>query len=158
MKYISLLLLVPFAAAAQFQPPPEGFEDPPTLSSAEVLRPEFASGPGFKVREPVPTYGGRNGYMIDSDYGIFEADGNSMLVRRVGELNAISRLREVSHTEEYKNALVAAAKSPVQAARGLIEHPAKTITGVPKGLWKTLNRAGQGIKEAAQRRERSEYE
>jgi hypothetical protein len=96
--------------------------------------------------------------MIDSDFGLFEADGNAMLMRRVREIAAIARLREVSRTEEYKNALVSAAKSPVLAGKGLIEHPAKTITGVPKGLWKMINRAGQGLKEATQQRERSEYE
>lgn len=159
MKYCSpFLFLIPFTVLAQFQPPPAGFEDPPTLNATEILLPEYASGPAFKVRPPVPTYGGRNGYMIDSDYGVFEADGNAMLVRRVREINAIARLREVSRTEEYKKALVSAAKSPALVAKGLIEHPAKTITGVPKGIWKSLNRIGQGVKEAAQDRERSEYE
>jgi hypothetical protein len=158
MKHSAIALIFPFAVLAQFQPPPAGFEDPPTLNSAEILLPQFASGPGFTVRPPVPTYGGRNGYMIDSEFGVFEADGNSMLMRRVYEIGAIQRLREVSRTDEYKNALVAAAKSPLLVAKGLIEHPAKTITGVPKGLWKSLNRLGQGVKEAAQKRERSEYE
>lgn len=124
------------------------------LRASEILRPEYAAG----VREPVPTYGGRNGYMIDSEFGVFEADGNAMLMRRVREITAIRRLREVSRTEEYKSALVAAAKSPIGAAKGLIQHPVSTITGVPKGIWKFMNRAGEGIKERAQGRERSEYE
>lgn len=158
MKHTSALLLFPLVALAQFPPPPAGFEDPPVLHAAEILQPAFVSGPGFAVRDPVPTYGGRNGYMMDTDYGVFEADGNAMLLRRVREIAAIARLREISRTDQYKEALVQAAKSPVVAAKGLIEHPAKTITGVPKGLWKMLNRAGQGIKEAAQDRERSEYE
>src|SRR5262245_49220490 len=100
MKYSSpFLFLIPFTVLAQFQPPPAGFEDPPTLNATEILLPEYAAGPAFRVRPPVPTYGGRNGYMIDSDYGIFEADGNAMLVRRIREINAIARLREVSRTE-----------------------------------------------------------
>jgi len=158
MKYCTTLVFLPLAALAQFAPPPPGFEDPPTLVASEILQPEFVAGPNFTVRPPVPTYGGRNGYMIDSEFGVFEADGNAMLVRRVRELGAIARLREVSRTDEYKNALVTAAKSPVLAAKGLIEHPAKTISGVPKGIWKTLNRAGQSLKEVGERRERSEYE
>ncbi len=81
-----------------------------------------------------------------------------MLVRRVREIDAIAKLRAVSKTDEYKGALIAAAKSPVAMAKGLIENPVGTVTGVPKGLWKFMNRAGQGIKEKTQGRERSEYE
>ena len=77
-----------------------------------------------------------------------------MLVRRVQEIAAIAKLREVSRTDEYKNALLAAAKSPVLVAKGLVEHPICTVTGVPKGPWKFMNRAGQGIKEKTQGRER----
>jgi hypothetical protein len=141
-------LLLPLTLLAQ------DFEEPPVLSAAAILKPEFATG----VRDAVPTYGGRNGYLIDSDFGTFEADGNVMLVRRVREIAAIAKLREVSKTDEFKSALGAAVKSPVLVAKGLVEHPVSTVTGVPKGLFKFMNRAGQGIKEKAQGRERSEYE
>jgi hypothetical protein len=148
MKAAAILILLSHSLFAQ------QFEEPPVLSAGAILKPEFAVG----VRNPVPTYGGRNGYMIDSEFGAFEADGNTMLVRRVREIAAIERLREVSRTDEYKNALIAAAKSPVGVAKGLIQHPVSTVTGVPKGLWKFMNRAGQGIKERTEGRERSEYE
>ena len=32
-------------------------------------------------------------YTIDSDFGVFEADGNAMLMRRVAEINAIGKLQ-----------------------------------------------------------------
>jgi hypothetical protein len=153
MKTTALLLLLPLSLLAQ-----DALEQPPTLSAATILKPEFAAGPGFTVRDPVPTYGGRNGYMIDSDFGVFEADGNVMLTRRVREIAAIAKLREVSRTDEYKQALGAAVASPLLVAKGLVENPVSTVTGVPKGLWKFMNRAGQGIKERADGRERSEYE
>ena len=72
------------------------------------------------MRDAVPTYGGRNGYIIDSDAGIFEADGNTMLVRRMREIAAIARLREVSRTDEYKRALEAAVASPLLVTKGLV--------------------------------------
>jgi hypothetical protein len=149
MKTTALLLLLPFSLLAQ-----DGFEQPPTLSAAAILKPEFAAG----VREPVPTYGGRNGYMIDSAAGVFEADGNVMLIRRVREIAAIAKLREVSRSDEYKKALGSAMASPLLVTKGLVEHPVSTLTGVPKGLFKFMNRTGQGIKEKAEGRERSQYE
>jgi hypothetical protein len=148
MKTASLLLLAPITLFAQ------DFEEAPVLSASAILKPEFTKG----VREAVPTYGGRNGYMIDSDFGTFEADGNAMLVRRVREIAAIARLREVSRTDQFKTALASAAKAPVGATKGLIQHPVSTISGVPKGLWKFMNRAGQGLKETADHRQRGEYE
>ena len=43
----------------------------------------------------MPTYGGRNGYMIDSAAGVFEAEGNVMLMPRLREIAAVAKLREV---------------------------------------------------------------
>ena len=149
MKATILLLLLTSTLLAQ-----DAFEEPPVLSAAAILQPEFAAG----VREAVPTYGGRNGYMIDSDAGAFEADGNALLVRRVREIAAIAKLREVSRTDEYKTALAAAAKSPLLVAKGLVQNPVSTVSGVPKGVWKFMNRAGQGIKEKSEGRARSQYE
>ena len=106
----------------------------------------------------MPTYGGRNGYIIDSDAGVFEADGNTMLVRRMREIAAIARLREVSRTDEYKSALEAAVEKPGARDERAHENPVGTVTGVPKGLWKFMNRAGQGVKERTEGRERSQYE
>jgi len=153
MKLTAILLFLPFTLLAQ-----DAFEQPPTLSAAAILKPEFAAGPGFTVRDTVPTYAGRNAYVIDSDFGVFEADGNTMLVRRIREIAAIARLGEVSRTDEFKSALASAVKSPLLVAKGLVENPVGTVTGVPKGLWKFMNRTGQSIKEKAAGRERSQYE
>ncbi len=153
MKTIALLLLLPFTLLAQ-----DSFEQPPTLSAAAILKPEFAAGKGFTVRDPVPTYAGRNAYIIDSDAGVFSADGNVMLMNRVQEIAAIAKLRDVSRTDEYKNALASAVASPLLLAKGLVTNPVNTVSGVPTGLWKMMNRAGQSIKERGQGRERSQYE
>lgn len=151
-KTLTLLLLLPLTLLAQ------DFEQPPTLDAATILKPAFATGAGFAVRAAVSTYGGRNDYIIDSDYGLFEADGNAMLTRRVQEIAAIAKLKEVSRTDEFAKALGAAAASPVALARNLVENPVSTVAGVPKGIFKFLNRTGQAIKEKGEGRERSEYE
>ncbi|MDR3404818.1 MAG: hypothetical protein P4L99_20105 [Chthoniobacter sp.] len=153
MKTAALLLLLPVTLLAQ-----DAFEQPPTLSAAAILKPEYTTGQGFTVRDAVPTYAGRNAYIIDSDFGVFEADGNTMLLHRVREIAAIAKLREVSRTDEYKTALTAAAASPLLVAKGLVENPVGTVTGIPKGLWKFMNRTGQGLKEKTEGRQRSQYE
>src|SRR6478735_5938783 len=123
--FLALTLSASFQCLAQTPEPFEVrraeavFEELPVLNASEILRPEFLSSPNHKVREPVPTYFGANQFTIDSDFGVFEANGNEMLVTRIKEINAIARLKEVSRTDEFKDALIAAAKSPVAAAKNI---------------------------------------
>ena len=152
------LLAATFPMHAQSVAAPTNTEEPPTLSAKEILKPEFLAGDGFKVNDDVPTSTGRNRYLIESDYGEFEADGNIMLERRIKEVAAIRKLKEVSRTDQYKKALKAAAASPLVVAKDVVTNPVGTITGIPKGLFKFVNRTGQSMKERTQGRERSQYE
>jgi hypothetical protein len=70
------------------------FEELPELKASEILKPELLKGPHFVVRDPVPTGSGMNQFTIDSDFGVFEADGNEMLLQRLKEIDAIARLQE----------------------------------------------------------------
>ena len=134
------------------------FEELPVLNASEILLPEFLTGPHHKVREPVPTRFGANQFTIDSDFGVFEANGNEMLVRRINEINAIAQLRDVSRTDQFKDALAAAAKSPMAAAKNIVTDPANTIGNVPKGLMKFMSRAGESVKNVGKKSESSAAE
>ncbi len=129
------------------------FEELPVLNANEILRPEFLSGPHYKVRDAVPTYLGANQFTIDSDFAVFEANGNEMLVTRIKEVNAIERLKEVSRTDEFKNALTKAAKSPIASAKNIVTDPVNTISNAPKGLMKFMRRAGESIKDIGNKSE-----
>lgn len=140
-------------------PTPAGeYEEPPILAAETILRPEYLKGPNFSVNPGVPTYAGHNQYVIQSDFGVFEADGNAQLTERVAEIRAIARLHEISRSDVYQAALEKSASGSVALAKNLAKNPVKTISGVPKGLWKYVNRAGQSVKEATEERERSPYE
>ena len=121
------------------------FEDLPELNASEILKPEFLKGDHFAVRDPVPTASGMNQFTIDSDFGMFEADGNEMLLQRLREIDAIARLQEVSRTDEFKKSLVAAAKSPLNSAKNIAKDPAQAIANVPKGVMKFLGRAKETV-------------
>jgi hypothetical protein len=134
------------------------FEQLPVLNASEILRPEILAGPHHKVREPVPTFSGTNQFTIDSDFGVFEADGNEMLVRRINEINAIANLKDVSRTDQYKKALSAAAKAPVAAIKNIANDPANTIANVPKGIMKFMSRAGESLKGVGKRNQSNSAE
>ena len=129
------------------------YEDLPELKASEILRPEFLKGTNFSVREEVPTFSGANHFTIDSDFGVFEAEGNEMLVTRIKEINAIARLKEVSRTDEFKNALTKAAKGPIASAKNIVTDPVNTISNAPKGLMKFMRRAGESIKDIGNKSE-----
>src|ERR1051326_5860462 len=93
----------------------------------------------------VPTSAGMNQFTIDSDFGVFEADGNEMLLQRLKEIDAIARLRDVSRTDEFKKSLVAAAKSPLNSAKNIARDPAQAISNVPKGIMKFMGRAKETV-------------
>ena len=122
------------------------FEELPELQASEILKPEFLKGQYHTVQESVPTSSGMNRFTIDSQFGAFEAEGNEMLVRRVGEIEAIGKLKEVSRTDVYKQALAKAAKSPYESAKNIIRDPVNSIENVPKGVMKFMKGAGEKMK------------
>jgi hypothetical protein len=81
------------------------YEELPELKASEILRDDILTGPYHHVREEVPTYSGANRFTIDSQFGVFEAEGNEMLLRRVNEINAIAKLKDVPAPMSTKTAL-----------------------------------------------------
>jgi hypothetical protein len=135
---------------------PEGnsdFEELPELKASEILQPEVLKGEHHTVREPVPTSSGMNQFVIDSDFGVFDADGNEMLLRRVKEVYAIAELRDVSRTDQFTQSLATAAKGQYNAAKRIVEDPVNTISNVPKGVMKFMGRAKQSIKNVGKKRD-----
>ena len=162
--FLTITLGLAFPGAAQIPQPgaipraEAAFEELPLLKASDILRPDILTGPHHKVREEVPTYSGANQFTIDSDFGVFEADGNEMLLKRINEINAIARLKEVSRTDEFNQALRRAAKSPVAAAKAIAKDPVRTISNVPKGLMKFMGRIGEDVKGIGQKNEGKDAE
>jgi hypothetical protein len=154
----AFLLLASFSLRAQSVSLPTNseYEELPELKASEILRDTILNGPNHTVREEVTTGSGANRFTIDSHFGIFTAEGNAMLVRRVDEINAIARLKDVSKTDEFKEALKKAAMKPVNTAKALVTDPVKTLSSVPKGLKKFMSRAGDTVKSIGQKKDAGE--
>ena len=146
---IALSFFATFCGPVRAQEPSPvdtSYEELPVLKASEILRDDILKGPHHRVQEDVPTYSGTNRFTIESDFGVFDAEGNAMLLKRINEINAIARLREVSRTDQYKDALVKAAKGPLATAKNIVTDPVNTISNVPKGLMKFMRGAGESIK------------
>ncbi len=134
------------------------FEQMPVLSASAILRPEYCKGLFFSVRDQVPTNSGWNLYTIDSEFGVFEAKGNMMLMRTVAELTAIGALQAMSQNKEFMNAVEKSAKVPLVVAENLVNKPGDTIASVPKGIFGFLNSAGQAVTDTVSGRKGSAAE
>jgi hypothetical protein len=158
----ALVIAAAFSCAAQDQASSvastnnSSFEELPELKASEILKPEFVKGDHHTVREPVPTFSGQNQFVIDSDFGVFDADGNEMLLRRVKEVYAIADLSNVSRTDQFKQSLATAARGPYNAAKRIVEDPVNTISNVPKGVMKFMGKAGQSIKNIGKKKDDEE--
>src|SRR6266850_11382 len=79
------------AAAA----PPVSFETPTPHPATDVLPAELLRGPHFTVAPMVQNLGYINAYIVNSDFGLFSANGDMMLRRLIREITAIAALREM---------------------------------------------------------------
>ncbi len=129
-------------------PTPIAYEQIGVLDASQILQPDFYQGPNFKVRDSVPISFGANHFTIDSDFGVFEADGNALLMRRVAEINAIAKLKTVSQSKEFTDAAKSAAKAPLHFAQDLANDPVATLSSVPQGVFGFLNRAKEAVTNA----------
>jgi hypothetical protein len=129
------------------------YEEFPELKASEILKPEYVKGSHYTVRENIATGSGVNQFIIDSDFGVFDADGNAMLVRREKEIYAIARLTEVSRTDQFKDSLSNAAKGTYNAAKRIVTDPGTTLSNVPKGVSKFMGKAGQSIRNIGKKKE-----
>ena len=167
--FLVLTLSATFQSLAQTPEPLEVrraepvFEELPELNASEILSPNCSRGRIMSCAIRCRRASGMNQFTIDSDFGVFEADGNEMLLQRLKEIDAIARLGEVSRTDEFKKSLLAAAKSPLNSAKNIARDPAQAISNVPKGIMKFLGRAketagnvGKGGRRIMPRRQQDE--
>ena len=80
------------------------YEGPADFKAADLLPPALVKGPHFTVADPVRTEGYFYEFIVQSDYGSFPAVGTSMLYVRLGEVQALAALQEVSKSDVFISA------------------------------------------------------
>jgi len=110
------------------------FEVPGSQTASEVLPRELITGPHYKVRDKVVSYGYMRNYVVDSDFGVFQVTGDFALRKLIREIGAIATLQEVKKGQAYLSGVKNAASQPVEFGSNLINDPVDTISGVPKGV------------------------
>jgi hypothetical protein len=122
-----------------------GYEAAQTLQAAKVLPPALRSGAHFRVDDTVANDGYLNTYRLTSTFGTFTAVSTAMLVKRIGEVNALVVMEQVKGTTEFTNALKKAGSNVVGSATNLVTNPVETVKGAAAGLGAAFRRASASL-------------
>ncbi len=129
----TVLALTPFPASSA-PAATANFEVPGIHNASDILPRELITGPHYRIREKVVSYGYLHSYTVDSDFGVFEVTGDFALRKLLSEIHAISVLHEVKRGKAYLDGVRSAASKPLEFGVNLITEPVDTLSGVPKGV------------------------
>jgi hypothetical protein len=114
----------------------------------EVVAPNLASGPNYRIAPTVRTFDFLNEFVVSSDYGLFTPRSDAMLRRLMREIPAITALKQITLTDAYAKALAQAAMGPIRGVQNLASDPVGTVEAVPGAVFDIFSRVGQGIDSA----------
>ena len=130
---------------------PVAYEVPPVFEVAGQLPPELIRGPHHRVRATAPSDGYLTHYTIDSDYGVFECVGRRELEQRIGEIEAIAKLVEVSKSDLFAEGLKRSIEQPIDAVKKIIKEPKESVKAVPSTVGHFFKKVGSSVGNTAKR-------
>lgn len=136
------------------------FEKPPVLQAKDVLPEALIKGPFHEVDPRVTSDGYFNEFKLKSKFGSFNVEGQQLLELRIGELNALNELDQLSSTKVIGDAMYEGGKATVLAPVNVVKKVANTVSdpdkmydtakAVPEGAEKVFSWAYRQAKGAAQ--------
>jgi hypothetical protein len=132
-------IIVSPAASQEFQ------KTPIVLLASEVLPRQMLIGSNYRIKDAVINDGLVNTYELDTLYGPVRVESTALLVKRIGELNALAKVEEIKKTSAYLKAVQKAAMLPVNTAVGLVGDPVGTVEGIGSGIGRFFSNVGTAI-------------
>ena len=121
------------------------FEATPVFRAANILPKQLAAGPNHRVDDRVVNDGLMNRYEITSPLGKFTAYSDAELAKRVLEIGAISKLKQIEGSKEFRKEVAGAAGNVVEGGKALVTKPVATVSGAVGGLGSMLRRTGDAV-------------
>jgi hypothetical protein len=144
---LSSVLTVSLGAAIALAQGP--YEGPASFKASQVAPKSLLKGPHFTVKEEVPTPGYFHDFEITSDYGAMTAEGKSLLTMRVHEIDALTRLDDVSKTEVFVKAAGTSVLNVGKGVANVVTDPEGTAKGIGGGLKRFGTNLGRKAKRTA---------
>jgi hypothetical protein len=141
-------MLISAALAVTALAPP-AYEPAPTLRASSALPARLVRGKHHEVAEEVRADGFYERFRIESDFGVLEADGRTMLHTRLAEVDALARLDQVSKAGVFASAAGNAVLTIGRRVGSVVKDPVGTAKGIPGGLKRFGVNLGRQAKRAA---------
>src|SRR6266446_1534413 len=138
------------AALAQAEtttsPAAETLETPGRVPTKMFIPADLLSGPLHSVGDFAENDGMNNTYFLYSGNDAWVVTTGIALRTRIREIYAIDKLREMSKTDEFAQAMANAGKQKVESVVGIVTNPLGTIQNIPLGASRFFGRIGEGLK------------
>ena len=150
-KYILIpLAFITIAALAQTQtttsPAPQVFESPGRVETKMFIPTNLMSGPLDSVADFAENDGMNNTYFLYSGNDAWAVTTGIALRTRIREIYAVDKLREMSKTDEFTQAMANAGRQKVEGVVGIVTNPLGTMQNIPRGASRFFGRIGEGLK------------
>jgi hypothetical protein len=146
------LYFIPFVCAAVITPAfsqaPAAFETGVVLKASDLLPAEILKGPSYRVRDQVVTDGYMAHFIIDSDFGSFEAIGVPQAKRRIVEAEAIKKLVETSKGDLFAEGMKRSITQPIDAVKNIVKDPVESVKKAPATVGHFFTKVGSAIGRA----------
>jgi hypothetical protein len=131
---LALVMTIQWTVFAPRSPAQEFQKVPVVLHARDVLPRDLLTGPNYTVRNRVINDGLFNVYDVDTFYGPLKVKSTALLLKRIGELNAINRIDQMEGSDVYMNALKQAGVAPLKTAGEFGTDPVGTVSDVAAGI------------------------
>jgi hypothetical protein len=145
MKYggvtlgIALIVLVGISSS-----PSAAFELPQSVDAGSILG-DQAQGENYTVEADVRSDGLMHIFVVTSNYGRFQVNGDALMRQRIQELRALSALEKMSQSDVFTNSLGKAATAPLRFGIALITKPGDTIVRSVSGVTNMFDSVGASL-------------
>jgi len=149
-RFIGLILIPAIffgnqSSAANFDP--EEFR----IKTSDLWGEDVLVGQYHRVREEAINKGFMNQYVIESDFGEFDATSDEQLLIRINEVGAIAELQKITKSKVFADSMVNVAKAPVELVQTVAADPVGTIKGIPAGASRLFKRTSRQVKDATEK-------
>jgi hypothetical protein len=125
---------------------PKTFETPGRVPTKMFIPADLMSGPLHSVGDFAENDGMNNAYFLYSGNDAWAVTTGIALRTRIREIYAIAKLREMSKTDEFAQAMANAGKQKVDSVVGLVTNPLGTLQNIPLGASRFFGRIGESLK------------
>lgn len=139
LAWAAITGLVSQAGAAEF------VQTPVVLEAGQVFPADQLAGANYRINDKVYNDGMLNFFTLSTDYGVMNAESETVLNERLAELKALKAMEEMERKKVFGDALVEGVKAPFKGVAALVTSPIETGKNIAEGTGQFFSNIGQAL-------------